>query len=226
MKTKLENFLEHSRKKTKCDILDKKKVIVGLDMSLASPGIAVFFQQECKWELFAFAQKVREAGFFKQLTPNVTMRLLTAIPSAQKASNVVRYKHIVDHIMKFCLLPHDVSLVNLEAYAFPKHEIAGHTFKLHELGGVLKLALHCANIHNVVTIPPNQWKSIVLGKGKGRATKLDVVNHVKTAFPYVDLMASNDYKLNEKGEVPCPVQDIADAICLCKVMDQIKIKKE
>ena len=51
---------------------------------------------------------------------------------------------------------------------------------------------------------------------KGNATKLDVLLYVREQEPCIDLLNILDLELNKKGDVPCPAQDIADAICIVK----------
>ncbi len=197
------------------------KIIVGLDMSLTSAGIAIFYQATKKWQLYAFAQRKREIGLTKKINTNCTLTLFNEIPSAADACDAFRYKFVIDHIIKVIPLH---SIVLIEAYAYPNKAIAGSNFKLHELGGVLKVELLKKNITDVSSIVNTSWKKLTLGNGN--ATKLDVVNHCQINEPNINILEVLNLQLTKNNEVPCPAQDIADAICIVKSYEKFILKKD
>ncbi len=192
--------------------------VVGLDMSLTSPGVAVYNTQTHFWNLYAFAQRKSELHTHININQNATLHLFDCIPESKYAADAVRYKFIVDCIVP--IIPLD-SAVLLEAYAFPNRAIAGSNFKLHELGGVLKVRLLERGIRNVHSIVSSSWKKACTGSGK--ATKNEIVDFVLHNDPSIDLMKILNLKLSVNGEIPCPAQDLADAICITKSFDKYRL---
>ncbi len=195
------------------------KVIVGLDMSLTSAGIAIFYQETKTWQLYAFAQRQKEIGMKKKLNEFVSLTLFGRIPTSDCSSDAVRYQFIIEHIIK--IIPSN-AIVLIEAYAYPNKAIAGSNFKLHELGGVLKVELLKKNIQFVYSIVSSSWRKLAFGKGN--LNKNDVVELILKNDPFIDLMQTFDLKLSKNGTIPCPVQDIADAIGIVKSYDQFMLQ--
>ena len=161
------------------------KYIVGLDMSLQSPGICILNRELNFWNLYAFAQRKKtEIGFNKKIAHNAHLTLFPCIPEATIHSDAFRYKFIVDHISK--IIPNDKNMfVMMEAYAFVNN-CAGSNYKLHELGGVLKVELLKKNITEIHQIVNSSWKKISVGKGN--CSKNETVESVKISEPFIDLM--------------------------------------
>jgi Holliday junction resolvasome RuvABC endonuclease subunit len=187
-------------------------VLIGLDLSLTSSGICVHDTVLNTWRLYGFAQRKREIGF--------STDLVTLFPPVPPSSvcNEERYEHIRHHIMKTILEPLSTDLdsrlvrVLIESYAFAATG-SGHSYKLQELGGVIKHAIWklCPD-WTVEVVPPTSWKKAALGMG--RATKHDVVQHVVSHGPCVSLLDVLSLDVTKTGGIPCPVQDLADATCL------------
>jgi hypothetical protein len=190
--------------------LQNMVVVVGLDLSLTSPGVAIYDTCTKLWSLYGFAQRVREQQ--QSLAPPIC--LLPPIPAGTR-SNEERYeyirRHIVDDILSRYADEAEV-LVGIEAYAFGAKG-AGHSYKLQELGGVLKHSLWVRFPGwTQVLIPPTKWKKSTTGNG--RATKLEVVEYVAANGPCLPLVAMLGTPLGRNGAVPSPAQDLADAVCI------------
>ena len=188
-------------------------IYVGLDLSLTSPGIAIHDTERDAWCLYGFAQRVREDGLERQCG-STTIRLLPRIPVAS-VSNEERYEHIrryiVDEILSaYC--SNSSVVVGIEFYAFGAKN-AGSSYKLQELGGIVKHSLWKTypgwRQH---IIPPGQWKKRTVGNG--RATKTDALHHIQVHGPSVSLLSVLGLSLTSSGTVPCPAQDLADAACI------------
>ena len=196
-------------------------VFVGLDLSLVSPGVAVYKTMSASWSLYGFAQRVREQGFRYKLAPTV-IHLFPMIPGAEKP-NEVRYEHIRHHIVDLVLdrLEPETGesvVVGIECYAFGAKN-SGSSYKLQELGGVLK--------HDIwirfpgwtqLVIPPSQWKKQTLNNG--RATKADALRFVECHGPCITLLSVLGLTITKNDEIPCPTQDLADAACIVLALDQ------
>jgi hypothetical protein len=132
-------------------------------------------------------------------------------------TNEARYEHIrhyiVDHILHN-LVPENGErvVIGIECYAFGAKN-SGSSYKLQELGGVLKHAIwRKFPSWQQVIIPPTQWKKQTLKNG--RATKADALAFVRSHGPRVCLLTVLGLTITKSGEIPCPAQDLADAACL------------
>ena len=190
-------------------------ICFGLDLSLISPGVAVYDTKNGTWSMFGFAQRIRENGVTKR-HQEATIVLLPAIPNSPTTTNEERYEHIRHHIIDIIMAPyvHETDVVvGIECYAFGAKN-SGNSYKLQELGGVLKHGVWKAYPHwKQQIIPPSQWKKKTVGNG--RATKAEVVEYVRTNGPHTPLMSLLGLSPAKNGDIPCPIQDMADAACLC-----------
>ena len=190
-------------------------ITIGIDMSLRSPAIAVL--NTYKWSLFCFAQRNTDVGKnWVSKNGNVALTVLPKIPSTDN-SDVVRYDFVIRYIMSIIgqisnntpgKYKQEISIL-IENYAFVPSKIAGSTFKLHELVGILRYELHRNKFNQVLFVPPTRWKKQI--SGNGRMTKQETVEYVHSNGPSVDLWSIFGIKKNIKS-VPSPIQDVADAI--------------
>jgi hypothetical protein len=133
----------------------------------------------------------------------------------QKNLDIDRYIYVTDAIINFINTERtkqniDVKncFVFIEGYAF-KTSGAGSSFKLHEIGGILRYALSKNGIlsESIRTLYPTQWKSCNVGV---KASKFDTLCHMKPILN-IEKAFQTSTKCTEK-KVPNPHQDIADAI--------------
>lgn len=180
--------------------------VVGLDMSLTSPGIACF--SAGVWNLWCFALRKKDENLQWQSTDGtVKLKVLPMIPGPS-LPDVDRYRHIITHIQRECV-PHwpSDSRLYLENYVFVKPGLAGSSYKIHELGGILKYEL--AKTHPfLTTVAPSVWKKQLTGISG--LSKHQTLLYVQSQLPQLDLM--NLFGFGSTLIVPNPVQDIADAI--------------
>lgn len=179
---------------------------VGMDLSLRSPAIAIHDQQLNTWQCVAFQQ--RRSDTVAQ--DGTLLVILPVIPT--HTSDVERYSFIIEHVLR-CITTAlagapmaDVHAI-LEGYAF-KAKGTGSSFKLHELGGAMRYALHACGITAISTIYPAQWKQHTVGNGKGKQAT------VRYVHPIIDLETRFHCCLTGAKSVPNPIQDIADAIAI------------
>jgi len=196
------------------------RFVAGFDLSLTSSACAIYDLQLKKWYICAFTQKAREDVKFYYATANAEVWLLDALPETH--NDVLRYIHVEEHLMKFVCehIPaqyrKDQTDVRIEQYAFVGPEHAGHSYKLHEIGGIIKRALWKHGFPHVTPVVVGAWKRTVVGKGN--CTKLDVVQFIATHGPKINFLTILGYDestlaKDEKNQavVPCPAQDFADA---------------
>jgi Holliday junction resolvasome RuvABC endonuclease subunit len=190
-------------------------IFIGLDVSLVSPGIAIHNTTDASWALYGFAQRIKER-LFTCTHQSTTIHLFPTIPR-MSVPNEERYEHIrhyiVDNVLaRLAPIPGEHVVVGIESYAFGAKN-NGSSYKLQELGGVLKHAIwRRFPTWRQVTIPPTQWKKQALGTG--RATKTDALTFIGSNGPCIPLMSVLGLVVTKTGDIPCPAQDLADAACI------------
>lgn len=201
---------------------------IGIDLSLTSPGIAINNTVTKKWYLYGFLQKKSQPSFEYE-SECIHLKLLPHIPDSS-TQNEQRYEHIryhlVDHVL--CNFRHDIdnydTTIHIESYAFSTK--SGSSYKLQELGGIVKHSIW-KSFPNIVqhSVPPTSWKKSVVGNG--RATKLEVLQWIKDNGPCISLLDILNLSLTKSRDVPCPCQDISDAMCIAlhDVSNNLKKRK-
>ena len=134
-------------------------IYVGIDLSLVSPGFVVYDGVNDTWKLFAFAQRIRDEGFTSQYNAHTCIRMLPSIPKTE--SNEIRYEHIRRYLLETVLKPYhgeQTVHIGLENYSFGSVQ-SGHSYKLVELGGIIK--------HSLYTIHP-RWQITTILQPSGK----------------------------------------------------------
>jgi hypothetical protein len=147
-------------------------------------------------------------------SPNVK-RYPTIPPNDE--DDIARYAHIVKYVKMFLEETVPASemssvRVSLENYTF-QVKSSGSSYKLHELGGCIKMLLSEMGITKVYVVPPSKWKKD-LGLSV-RGSKWAAFDLAKTLVVPLDLFrATTNLPEKRTKEVPNPVQDLSDAVCL------------
>ena len=182
---------------------------VGIDMSLTSPGIACFWAGI--WSLWCFAVRKRDENLqWRSVDGAIKLTVLPMIPGPS-FKDVDRYRHIITYIQRECV-PHwpKDSRLYLENYIFTKPSLAGSSYKIHELGGILKYQLTQTHPH-LTTVAPSVWKKKL--SGLSGMSKHQTLCCVQARLPQLDLMNLFGFGSTQTTSVvPNPVQDISDAI--------------
>jgi Holliday junction resolvasome RuvABC endonuclease subunit len=191
----------------------KMKLIIGLDISVASPAVCVgeIDRTVTKWHWACFAQRNKD---FNARVPeeckNVFLTVYPRVPTSQ-SSDLTRYQHILKYIILF-ISKFNPTIENtkiaVEGYAFVPTHLAGSSYKLHEVTGALKCEILRTWGIFTQTIAVGTWKK--LSCKKGNAKKVDVVDMVKHMLN-IDALAMFDSAITKNGDIPVPVQDICDA---------------
>eukprot|EP01047_Picozoa_sp_COSAG01_P052289 COSAG01_NODE_5485_length_4230_cov_3.169450_1_plen_204_part_00 len=173
-------------------------VVVGIDLSLTSPSYCIWNKKTNSFTCYFYPSRKRNQNLCRtfelakhqnrlsHLVNNTfTIRPLKTLKSAKTASSLQRYRTIRDDFLRIlknhgCGLQNRTCEVFLEGYAFNASRSAGAS-KLHELGGIIKLALLEKSIR-CREIPPTTLKKRFAGSG--RATKHDMFKtFVNLGFP-------------------------------------------
>jgi Holliday junction resolvasome RuvABC endonuclease subunit len=203
---------------------------VGLDISVRSPGFAI--HHGGTFNAYFFPQRVRERGL-KYTTgtgenADTTTLTITALEPLSTAfantlvGDVSRYTEIRTSLLQ--LLRSAVAHVDeeyqirvfIESYAFAARESSGSSFKLMEIGGVLKHAILtdavlAPKVTTFEAVAISSWKKHVVGSG--RANKRAVLDFIDAKYNS-DLCAVFGFTGKTNADVATPLQDICDALCL------------
>jgi len=142
-------------------------IYIGIDLSLVSPGVAVYVHATNQWILYGFAQRAREQSMTRR-HHNTSLIMLPPIPAVSTATNEGRYEHIRHYIVDVIMGHYTDATcvtVGIESYAFGARN-SGSSYKLQELGGVVKHSIWKTYPHWTQTmIPPTLWKKRRLEMG-------------------------------------------------------------
>jgi Holliday junction resolvasome RuvABC endonuclease subunit len=169
--------------------------ILGIDMSLTSPGIALYNEETAEWQLRCFANRNREE--------NIVYGPLVVWNRLQSSSvDIERYIHIIDQIMSY-VKDKNITRIVLEGYAYAAN--SAHSAKLHEITGILKYTLtRHFPLAKWTIFAPTSWRKIV--HGNGHASKQSAIDHVQASV--ADIPAALGISSGS------PLTDICDAVCL------------
>jgi Holliday junction resolvasome RuvABC endonuclease subunit len=188
--------------------------VMGIDLSLTSPGIAVYEYTSDLWYFYGFNPWTRRCINFE----HPYIQLFPKISKASNATNAVRFREVIDTILGIVGLwknKYPDLLVGLEGYAFGKD--TAHAFKLMELGGILKYRLFFDLDIICKILPPTCWKKHAVGDG--RADKLDVALFM-TLIIKLDLFTI--FHLPKRIKVDHPIEDMYDASGIVQALRQIQ----
>ena len=208
---------------------------LAFDISLRSTAAVI--KRNGVYHLACFAQKkVHQTATLDTAKHKLTV--FPPLPSNTAATTVYRYAVIERCLMDWVestvpALERADARVLIEGYAFNAQ--SAHSAKLHELGGIMKLALHKAGFEQIATVPPSSWKKQALGNGF--ATKFQVyqwvldthgldLNQVFGAKPIIPVMVTKRKREVLDAPVPAPIQDLADALAICEATPQAVKKRK
>jgi Holliday junction resolvasome RuvABC endonuclease subunit len=184
--------------------------ILGIDLSLTSPGLVV--QSENEYTAYFYACRKRDNSLAsKSFAFDGGVFHLKKLQDQEQTDNLFgRYDVIVRDILRI-VETHDVKHVVIEGYAFSAQ--SSSTSKLFELGGIVRYSLWRKNI-TFEDIAPTRVKKMFTGCGK--ADKLEMWKTFHKIYKFPDLRTI--FKVHNCKDVAHPVQDIVDAVALifCK----------
>lgn len=194
---------------------------VGLDLSLTSPAMAIIGGNN-NVTLYGFQQRKRETPLqLITINENTELMLLPAIPTSKMATTISRIAHVCKHLIAYINMIQGKKEIFIEDHAFSAD--SGHSTRLHELVGAMKLTLH--NNDNMFTvIGISRWKKIATGKGNSKklATLQWAEGFVQRAHgerkqeeqkaSTMTLLDSLGLKIGKGDTVPHPIEDICDAL--------------
>lgn len=186
-------------------------IIIGLDMSLRSPGFSATNTCDGTWTIGclylpnlkkSFPHASSDVMNVFSVTDSVELIIYPRIKNSDP--DIKRYDHIVKNLCHFIrhvnAKDQEEIRMYIEGYAFV-HKFAGSDYKTKELTGIVKYALRYLN---PISVPITTWRKVVSGSGK--MTKTGALQKV-AGIINLDLVAL-------LGTSDSPAHDMADAICI------------
>lgn len=193
-------------------------LVVAFDFSL-NPGVAIVSRDASGWtrtELIGWWVKpAKEMQLeYSEKQETLSVHLLQALPPS--SPDLERYAQLLEPLFSRFLAPRlkasSTVEVVLEGYAFLEGH-AAHTYKLHEITGILKWELRKHGFPAPRIVSCAAWRKRVLGSA--RADKRAALVQFNVEFPGVDLLLfANKQPLGKT--VPSPVQDLVEAWCIAR----------
>lgn len=201
--------------------MSDKRYIVGLDISLTSPGVCVLDRLTQEYTLFFARQRRRDPAFVQWSGPfkgqHITLKFveMKSFAKEKKSSDLPRWAVYENKSTVLCNLiqqyPPETTELFIEGYSFMSQGGSAPT-KLYEFGGVLRTKLFGKG-YSLVEIPPTRIKALF--SGSGRSKKIDMYT------TWIALGLPNLYELflfpKVPKNVPKPIEDVVDAFALCTI---------
>lgn len=182
-------------------------IVAGLDLSMSCPALVfadanLDFKYE-NLEIHYMIGSKKYVGNFNYKGVNFTGMLIPKDYNCNEERWHLIAQWVIDSIgNRNCLG------LNLESQSYGS--IGTSLCQISEMHGVVKNYLWSNNISIKLTPPSQNKKSF---SGKGNATKLEMIDALKTKYK-IDLM--QEFNINENNLHP--VEDIVDAIGLCEII--------
>ena len=181
-------------------------IILGLDLSLSSPGISVIDKSTGIIHTYFYPQRKRELNFvFKSELFNI----IALCPFDSNLCLYQKYHRICQDIIDV-ISGHQVEFVMLEGYSFGSTNSSSMS-KLYELGGIVRYHISVLGIPFEDIAPTSLKKQFT---GSGKAQKEDMYQtFISKNLPNLKRI----FKVEQCNGVPTPVQDIVDSVALITI---------
>jgi Holliday junction resolvasome RuvABC endonuclease subunit len=199
-------------------------IYIGCDVSVQSPGFAVFDTTTKIWSLYCFAQRKREIGLTFQSASTTITVWPDSLDCKNHNSDIDRYVIIINRLSEVVerhRCENEKVHMLIEDYAYCTSDSA-HSTKLHEISGIIKYTFRN---EYVKTIAIGTWKKAATGNG--RASKQDAVDTILQRGPKVDVHEVFGMPKKIDKTPATPIQDLADAACIVlAVVSPVPTKKK
>jgi len=188
-------------------------IYIGIDLSLNSPGMSIYIENENTVYAYYFPTRVKDINrrLDTRIKWNSNARfLLCPFHKQNQAVPLLDRYHSISSTLVGTILKHSKNnnkvRIRMEGYAFGCK--SSSTSKLHELGGILKYQLYL-NGFSVEEISPTSLKKRF--SNCGRSSKSNMYEKfLEKGFP----MLKETFEMEKCKNVPNPVQDIVDSCAL------------
>jgi len=193
------------------------KHLVGIDMSISSPGVSIFDVAKNTYQIFAYSNKQKS-----KIDLTVDNFHLIVEPQMQwkkmNISDFDRYLLIAERAFKFVQDLVDVkgTIVYFEGYAFAAK---GKVFNIAEVTGMVKYLIRKYG-WNFEVLAPAEWKKEIIGKGN--AKKEEIYNKLYLDSPFQSVLKELESRgfPYKKGKF---VEDICDSYSILQWIVQKSI---
>lgn len=195
--------------------------LLGLDLSITSPGIVVCDEKNCIMIAYFYPLRKRDIGFnkilpFKYKNIPWQFQIVALLEDNLKAKSMMeRYDIILFDILKIIDRYH-IKEVFIEGYSY--NSVSSSVSKLYEIGGIVRYTLWKRKI-SYHEFAPTSIKKIFTGSGCADKRQMYQTFVSKRNFPDLLLI----FNLEKCKDIAHPVQDIVDAVALiCCKIEKIK----
>lgn len=201
--------------------------VVGIDMSLTNPGVALLDRTQKTVTLYWFRNRKRELTYSQQqihapTSPLHQWQIRTQVWEPVEAASaptcslfrLQKYWPRIHQIVAFIQSLGPGAVAGIEGYSFYTKATQADT-TLKELGGILRWELTKAGV-DMVEIPPSVVKKLF--SGKGHATKQQMYTAYVQQFAgpclYDMLNIPFNPKTKPKNLPPHPIEDVVDGLAV------------
>lgn len=205
--------------------------IVGIDMSLSNPGVALLDRTQRILTLYWFRNRKRELAYSQQRinapgSPLHNWQIQTQIwepaeTSAVPKSSLFRLRKYwprIHQIVAFIQSLGAGAVAGIEGYSFYTKATQADT-TLKELGGILRWELSKAGV-DMMEIPPSVIKKLFSGKGNATKQQMYTAYCQQFAGPSLYDMLNIPFnpKTKSKNLPPHPIEDLVDGLAVAMSM--------
>jgi len=195
--------------------------IIGIDMSLSSPGLTVVHPLTKTMNMYFFRSRrcERSAYFVVEDAESVFFGWQFCITCIENTPSEIQesygknelYNRYLSKLLKLMAIlgscEDEWTVCGIEHYAFSKNTSSAST--LMELGGVIRTLLSIQN-YNVVELAPTAVKKMFSGNGKANKEIMNQIFIEKYKIPKIDLMIG----LKDSKTVSHPTEDLVDSFAV------------
>jgi len=196
----------------------KYKNVIAIDLSKTSPGISTYSGDRI--DIYFFNHRKRLTSFTYE---DIYFKFHNIDFTSYKdtKNRFMIYDMIINVLVDIISKMKGSIYVGIEDYAYGKIDGSSRSVTdLSELKGIVMYQLHL--IKNVTTkeIPIGSWKKWIYKGNSGKKVIYDIIcNHFD-----IDMLEIFKLKLCKNGELPKPLDDIADSLGILMYMLEIKPK--
>jgi len=186
------------------------RLLVGIDMSLSSPAVAIRWEDQTTWHVMGFCQRKCDEPF-ADLALHEKLRVTLSYYPLNEENRWAKSHTIVTTILDYIRRVQQTRAEPSQVHIFIENYALGMTnssavSKLCELGGILRYFIWSAN-WTFSELSPSTAKKHFAGYGK--ADKSDMLKAYSTKHGFPDMSVALKVKPHQH-----PLEDMVDAIAM------------
>jgi len=190
---------------------------IGIDMSVASPGLVIYNEIHNKYFFYFYAIRKKEMDFYE----DTKKYCIKSFEYPEWNTREERFEKICDHILKriqFCIGPQEKHKIGIEGYSFGSQSQS--MSRLYEIGGVIRNKLYNEK-YNFIELSPTKIKKNFTGKGNVNKVFMYEQFKEERLVDFFDILSIKESKV---GNIPSPISDFVDAYAIIQCLRNISHK--